>query len=182
MKNTCLALFLITSISVFGQELPINEKTGKVSYENIIKAEGTSASDLYMQANAWFAKTFNSENYAGIVNSDKEAGKIIAKGVIAVRIANIYMAYAAGGFDFTITFTAKEGRCRYVITDIKHDGKEDTMHSGGIIENEKPECGSMNMSKKKWNNLKTQVHDNLTSLSKDFEQHMSNVSSEDDDW
>jgi len=181
MKNTCLALFLITSMSAFGQELPINAKTGKVSYENIIKAEGSSASDLYVLANTWFTKTFSSTN-AGIVNADKEAGKIIAKGVIPVRIANIYMGYGAGGFDFTITFTAKEGRCRYVITDIKHDGKETTMHSGGIIENEKPECGSKNMSKKKWNNLKAQVHDNLTSLSKDFEQHMSDVSSGDDDW
>jgi len=181
MKNTCLALFLITSISAFGQELPINEKTGKVSYENIIKAEGSSASDLYVLANVWFIKTFNSAN-ASILNNDKESGKIIGKGVISVRIKNIYMGYLAGGFDYTFNFTAKEGRFRYVITDIKHEGKEEYIHSGGIIENEKPECGSMNMSKKTWKNLKAQVHDNLTALSKDFEQHMSNASSEDSDW
>jgi len=200
-------------VKVSLKELPINEKTGKVSYEGIVKVEGATAADLYIKANEWFSKTFNSDslgnqtkrnyydkwtdNYAGIVNSDKEASKIIAKGVIAVQNTpllrvidlGLYMKFEAGGFDFTITFTAKEGRCRYVITDIKHDGSifikkaPNEAATGGIIENKKPECGRTEMSKKKWNNLKAQVHYNLKSLSKDFEQYMSNKDwKDDDDW
>ena len=86
------------------------------------------------------------------------------------------------GFDFTINFTSKEGRYRYVITDIKHDSKTSNAKSGGVIENEKPECGSMFMFKRQWNKLKRQAHESISFLHKDLVQYMSETASEEDDW
>ena len=159
------------------QELPISEKTGKVCYEDVVKVDGVSASDLYVRANEWFVKTFNSANSV-IQMQDKEAGKIIGKGYVPVKS----MGYDAGGFDFTINFAAKEGRYRYVITDIKHDPKTSNMKSGGAIENEKPECGTMYMFKKQWKKLKVQAHESLTAMHKDLVQYMSETASEEEDW
>ena len=179
MKTILLSSFLMLSSIVFAQELPINEKTGKVSYEGIVKVEGSSATDLYIKANEWFAMTFNSANNV-IQMQDKDAGKIIGKGAIEVEKSG----YPNGVFDFTIKFTAKEGRYRYVITDIAHDKRGSALNgSGGAIENEKPACGSMNMFKKHWNKLKIQANNKLTVLSNDLTNHMSaNNSEDDDDW
>ena len=53
MKTILLSSFLMLSSIVFAQEFPINEKTGKVSYEGVVKVEGASATDLYIKANEW---------------------------------------------------------------------------------------------------------------------------------
>ena len=179
MKTILLSSFLMLSLIVVAQEFPINLKTGKVSYEGVFKVEGASATDLYIKANEWFARTFNSAKNV-IQMQDKEAGKIIGKGAIEVEKSG----YPNGVFDFTIKFTAKEGRYRYVITDIAHDKRGSALNgSGGAIENEKPACGSMNMFKKHWNKLKTQANNKLTVLSNDLKNHMSaNNSEDDDDW
>ena len=89
MKKLLFALAVISTIQqVFSQELPISEKTGKVCYEDVVKVEGVSASDLYVRANEWFAKTFNSAN-AVIQMQDKEAGKIIGKGYVPVQLMSV---------------------------------------------------------------------------------------------
>ena len=65
---------IFTTQQGFSQDLPINEKTGKVSFENIVKVDGVSKIDLYLLANEWFAKTFNSGNSV-IQMQDKEEGE-----------------------------------------------------------------------------------------------------------
>jgi len=176
MRLLIITLFLF-SITLNAQDFPISEKTGKVSYEGVVKVDGVSATDLYIRANEWFAKTFNSAN-AVIQMQDKEAGKIIGKGWIAVS----NMGYDAGGFDFRINFTAKEGRYRYIITDIEHDKKTSKFSSGGGIENEKPACGTFLMLKGQWRKLKKQAHDGITEMHQDLVLYMSETNSEEDDW
>ncbi|MBC8397472.1 MAG: DUF4468 domain-containing protein [Flavobacteriales bacterium] len=179
MKTILLSSFIMLSSIVFAQEFPINEKTGKVSYEGIIKVEGASTTDLYIKANEWFALAFNSANNV-IQMQDKDAGKIIGKGLFQVAKSG----YPNGVFDFTIKFTAKEGRYMYVITDISHDKRgSDLNGSGGAIENDKPACGSMNMGKKHWEKLKEKARIELTTLSDELIKYMSaNKSEDDDDW
>tara|TARA_R110002167_G_scaffold242708_1_gene448316 strand:+ start:282 stop:791 length:510 start_codon:yes stop_codon:yes gene_type:complete len=169
---------MLSSI-VFAQEFPINEKTGKVSYEGVVKVEGASATDLYIKANEWFAMAFNSANNV-IQMQDKDAGKIIGKGLFKVAKSG----YPNGVFDFTIMFTAKEGRYKYVITDISHDKRGSNLNgSGGAIENDKPACGSMKMGKKHWGKLKEKARIELTALSDELTKYMSANNSEDnDDW
>ena len=61
MKRILFALAVVCTIQqMFSQELPISEKTNKISYEGVINIEEASATDLYVKANEWFAITFNS--------------------------------------------------------------------------------------------------------------------------
>ena len=55
--NRLLALFFLFffSCSLFSQNLPVNERTGKVSYRNVVQVDGFSASDLYKKAKEWFS-------------------------------------------------------------------------------------------------------------------------------
>tara|TARA_B100000401_G_scaffold396766_1_gene306477 strand:+ start:220 stop:768 length:549 start_codon:yes stop_codon:yes gene_type:complete len=175
-----LALIFITQ-QVLSQDFPINEKTGKVSFENIIKVDDVSKSDLYLRANEWFAKTFNSANSV-IQMQDKEAGKIIGKGNITAY--GHYKNFESGIWKFTVSFTAKEGRFRYVISDIYHEtgGYENVKGAGGDIKNEKPACGKWYLTKGQWNKIKARAYTQFQDIANDLEESMTITLSEDDDW
>ena len=179
MKKILFALALVfTTQDVLSQELPINETTGKVTYEDIVKLEGIEKDVLYIRANEWFAKTFKLAN-AVIQVQDKEAGKIIGRGSISVT----NLGYDYGVFEFTLSFTAKEGRYKYVITDIRHDKSTATYGgTGGAIENEKPDCGTFLMFKKQWKSLKSKADKELKFVSNDLVEYMSRVDNSDEDW
>jgi hypothetical protein len=181
MKTILLSSFLMLSSIVFAQEFPINEKTGKVSYEGAVKVEGASATDLYIKANEWFARTFNSANNV-IQMQDKEAGKIIGKGNITAY--GHFKNFESGIWKFTVSFTAKEGRFRYVISDIYHEtgGYENVKGAGGDIKNEKPECGKWYLTKGQWNKIKARASTQFQDIAKDLEQSMTVTLNEDDDW
>lgn len=110
MKTILLSSFIMLSSIVFAQEFPINEKTGKVSFENTVKVDGASKSDLYLRANEWFAKTFSSANSV-IQMQDKEAGIIIGKG----NIKAYFKEWATVGvWNFTLSFESRDGRYIYL--------------------------------------------------------------------
>ena len=179
MKKLFFALLILTSQNILSQDFPINEKTGEVSFGKIIQAENVSKSDLYIRANEWFAKTFNSSQSV-IQMQDKEAGKIIGKGNITAY--GHYGKNESGIWNFTISFRAKEGRFQYSITDIYHDKGLAVSGSGGNIKNVKPECGKWLLTNKQWNKIKARAYVDFTNISKDFEETMTRVISEDDDW
>ena len=178
MRKILFLGLLIFSMSLYAQDFPINEKTGKVCYEGVVKVDGVSASDLYVRANEWFAKTFNSAN-AVIQMQDKEAGKIIGKGNITAynSIANV------GVWDFTLSFASREGRYRYTLTNISHDKSGSKLTgSGGEIGNEKPACGTWHIPKRAWNTLKANANKEFIETTNDLVQYMSETNSEEDDW
>ena len=75
-----LTLILVAN-NVFAQDnpiLPIDEKTGKIVYSEIVKVDSTSSPELYLRAKTWFVRNFNSANNV-IQLDDKESGKIIGK-------------------------------------------------------------------------------------------------------
>ena len=175
-----LAFFLISE-NATSQQFPINDKTGKVSFENIVKVDSVSKSDLYIRASEWFAKKFNSANSV-IQMQDKDAGKIIGKGNITAY--GHYGSYESGIWKFTISFASKEGRFRYAITDIYHEkgGADISCNAGGDIENDKPACGIWGMTKKQWNKIKSNAFSEFDSIAKDFESSMKVQYNDDDDW
>ena len=174
--KTLLTFFLaFTSLSLYSQNLPIDNKTGKVTYEEVVTVEGTYAEGIYIRANEWFAKTFNSAQDV-IQMQDKEAGRIIGKGSISVTL----MKYQQGFFEFTISFYAKDGRYKYIITDINHSNPGGS--SGGNIINEKPECGTFYMTKKQWIKLKIQAEEKISSMASNLKQFISEDENSEDEW
>ena len=73
MKNlTLISLLLLTSCVV--TQLPTEQTT----LEKVINVPGVAQNELYVRANTWFVKTFNSAESV-IEFQDKEAGKIAGK-------------------------------------------------------------------------------------------------------
>ena len=74
---------------------------------------------------------------------------------------------------------------KYEISNFIHTGEYDNVNrsSGGAIENDKPDCGSMFITKKQWNYIKQDCITNITKLSEDLKVTMSNKSEiEKKDW
>tara|TARA_Y100001954_G_C15641302_1_gene517828 strand:- start:284 stop:850 length:567 start_codon:yes stop_codon:yes gene_type:complete len=182
-----LVLFFLFffSCNLFSQNLPVNERTGKVSYRNVVQVDGFSASDLYKKAKEWFSVNTGESLNDKLISPNQYISSdntITAQGMFEVTSG---VGLDVGVFYYNITFQAKDGRYLCVITDIVHDGKTRGWKAGGAIENEKPDCGKIHMLKKKWVKLKQQANDNIVSLSKDFERHMLNSNKEtnnEDEW
>src|SRR5665647_1743863 len=84
MKNLILITLLLIPCFSFAQEvqLPINPKTQKIEYTDLVKVDSTLTSDeLYTRARSWFATAFKSANNV-IQMEDKSSGIIIGKGTI----------------------------------------------------------------------------------------------------
>ena len=177
MKKLLILLSIISTSFVNAQLFPISEKTGKVSYEGVVKIDSLSAQEIYSRANEWFAITFNSAQSV-IQMNDAEAKKIIGKAEIQV----FYGRSEAGKFLYTISFFAKEGRYKYIITDIYHVGVPGTNYkSGGKIENEIPDCGKWTLPPKLWIKHKNKTEKHIQSLIRNLNQYMNETNVLDDD-
>jgi len=112
-----LTFILLTTVVVcsHGQEklldiLPLND--GVVTYTNVIQVDEVKKEELYSRAKKWFATTYKSSKDV-IQLDDKENGEIVGKG-------NFKITYYARDpiVNHTITISVKDGRFKYVITDL----------------------------------------------------------------
>ncbi|WP_162055059.1 DUF4468 domain-containing protein [Pontibacter pamirensis] len=87
------------------QPLPINSKTGKIEFQEVIQVSGKSQAEIHTHAREWFAKAFVSAN-AVLQMDDKDAGILIGKGRLGDEI------------DILIKVESKDGRFRYTLTDV----------------------------------------------------------------
>lgn len=107
-------------------KMPIDSATGGYSYVDITQVPGKTKDDLYVKINEWVALNFKSANNV-IQMNDKEAGKIIVKGVtertlMYKMLGKNYIPYY---LNFTINFTVKDGRYRVIIDGFSAKNKTD---------------------------------------------------------
>ena len=102
-------LIVLYKQSAFSQDYPSPFK-----FETIDSMQGTK-SELFVKANEWVAKTFNSAKDV-IQMSDKDAGKIIAKGMME---SGGRVGFVKGTFyiKYTLSIDLKDNKCRIRISD-----------------------------------------------------------------
>lgn len=176
---------LIALLSIYGianaQEkisMPIDSATGKVVYTEIVYVESKTKDELYLNGKEWLANTFKSSKEV-IDMDDKEAGQIIGKGLFVVSLNGDW-----GYIHFTVALYFKDGRYKYEIKNISHENPKSSSRSGlgdgGAVENEKPACGKMLMSKKQWEKIKVNADSNIKNLIADLNYYM--IKSNSSDW
>jgi hypothetical protein len=136
------------------QALPRNSQTGRITYEGVVQVDGVSKADLFTRANAWAARTYRSANDVIQLN-DKEAGQLILKGNSRV---------SSRGSDFgvvrhTLTIYVKDGRYKYVLTDLTHDAAgARNVYSAGPLEQPQGHLFTMDVGNKKpWEDIRMQA-------------------------
>jgi hypothetical protein len=149
--------------------LPIDPTTKLISYEGVVEVPGVSKTDLYRRAYEWVAKTYRSANDV-IQMQDKEAGQLVAKGLTRVYTKSIGMTVDAGVVRHTLTVYVKDGRYKYVLTNLTHEaGSAPNIHSVGPLESQNLPFGA---SKKFWADVKQDANRDAYRMVADLQSAM----------
>jgi len=136
-----------------GTPLPFDEQTHRISYQGVVEVPDVTKDQLYVRANEWVAKAYRSANNV-IQMQDKEAGRLVAKGLIRVSLRVLGMDADAGVIRHTLTIYVKEGRYKYVLSDLSHEDLRPKATSIGPLERQELPFGA---SKKQWNELRIEA-------------------------
>lgn len=141
-----LGLSLMTS--VFAQ-LPKDAKTQKITWSEVVTAQGLTAANVYKKAYAWGLK----EKFTV---KEKVLGQKI---VFEANIPVSYNSVQRGGTEhgkvkFLITVFCKEGRYKYKMTSFKHTARHADC---GALESETSECTKYQLKPGEWKKIKDQT-------------------------
>lgn len=182
MKNLLLLsiCMVLGFVSKAQNELPINEKTGKVTFLEVISADGLSAQKLYD-----LTKEYAKEK--GYVSVEDVAGSK----VVYNATTTVYYPSAKGGgvtekgiVKFTYSGFFKDGKYRLILTDFVHEG-EGKLPDGGKLEAQTAACGKIKMTARAWVTIKNKTRANIEDLIVDTKRVIKEVQNDpanSDDW
>ncbi len=105
--------------------LTMDTLTNLITYSGVVEQEESSSDSLYARTKTFAAKTFvgvGKESKA-MFDVDKKGQKLIINGVLpAYSYGNKYSKKLIGTYQFKMTVLIKEGRYKYIITNLVHEG------------------------------------------------------------
>jgi len=157
MQKTLLTLSLLLTVFFSkAQNLPVNTKSGKITFMKTADAEGLTSQQLYDIAKEWGGK----QNFT--IEEDKAGIKITFKGLSKVEYPAVKSAEKIeGNINFKFQFGAKEGKYRYIFTNFTHTGDPE---DAGALEDAEPDCTFQKISIRGWTVLKKNTHKELLKL------------------
>jgi hypothetical protein len=175
------ALFFALLSYSFAQELPVDKNTGKITYLEVVDADGLTAKEMYTIGKKWAA-----DNKL-VLKEDKENETLVYTGNSALDYPNTTgNGIDKGKVSYTFSIFLKDNRYRFIVTDLAHSGEGKSAGSdGGKLENVSPECGKAKMSAKGWVTIKTKADTNLKALTADLKRvykEAQNDPSKKSDW
>lgn len=148
--------------------LPIDAQTKRITYEGVVEVSGVNKIELYRRAYEWVAKAYRSANDV-IQMQDKEAGQLVAKGSMRATGRSLGMTMDAGAVRHTLTIYVKDGRYKYVLTNLSHEGQVFTnVSSLGPLEQEKVSS----VTKKFWTTVKQEANRDAYRLIAELQESM----------
>ena len=172
-----LSLILITGVTI-AQDLPVDSKTQKITFTDVIEVEGLNAQAIFDKAIIWGAN-------CGFQLKAKETGKKIQwDGSVKVK----YPSVQRGGFEdgtvkFSVVVYCKDGRYKYTITNFTHTARHATC---GNLESEKSECTRFQLVPSSWVKIKKDTKAKVEKYLKDMKTVIKKdqviIEDTDDDW
>ncbi|RZK14723.1 MAG: DUF4468 domain-containing protein [Hymenobacter sp.] len=158
--------------------LPLDPQTQLISYQGVVEVPGVRKADLYARAATWVAKSYAATDN-DVQKHDPEAGELLVKGVRPAVTHALYegvMRSSYGGVvRHSLTIYVKDGRYKYILTDLVHDAAgAPTLRSGGPLEQERASLyGYAGLgSKKPWDELKVEATRDARHLLADLQAAM----------
>ncbi|SKD10116.1 protein of unknown function [Chitinophaga ginsengisegetis] len=174
MKYLIFVLLAAASLSVKAQEItfPKND-AGNIEYTNVIAVDSASEQQLYSRARLFVANAFKSATDVTQLE-DPTTFTVVTKGNLPRFYSNPFNKTQGGFVAFKFTVQCREGRYKYSVTDLIHkQSANSTIHdSGGLLTNEVPDCGRLNLPLKSWKRLKVQTDQNINLFINELKQTM----------
>ena len=167
---------LLSCLFTHAQDLPVDVKSGKITFIKTVDATGLTAQNLYD-----ISKTWGTENGFSI-KEDVSGKKIVFNASCKVEYPATKSAEKVEGtvhYEFHIG--AKEGKYRYIATKFEHKGP----HDGGALEDRVPDCEFTNLSSRSWIVVKKQTHKELITVIEGLKKKIKaeqNDPTKNDDW
>ncbi len=170
--------FVLLTSSVYAQDFPIDEKTGKITYTDVVDVDELSASDIYKKALAWGAsKKFQ-------LKAKEANSKIQWDGKIGVHYRGVQLGgYEDGTVTFSVVIYCKDGRYKYKLTNFKHTASHANC---GPLESEKSACTRHQLPYSSWVTIKKDTHEKvqkyIQSLKATVKKTSAIIEDTDSDW
>jgi hypothetical protein len=153
------------------------DKFGKIIYTEVVNMDSVKKDELFLRAKSCFVKLFKDANRV-IQNEDKENGSITGKGLIEIHLKAVGLVVPGGWVNFILNISVKDGKYKYNISDLRHEGNGSNIPSGGNLENGKPK----GWVTKQWNSIIIQTNDELKDLIRSIKDEMNNPSTKLNSW
>ncbi len=114
MKNYLLLLISLLPIMIYGQELKIDDETGKYTKKAVVEIDNMTQNEIYKKAIEWITLNYKSADDV-IQLKDESIGKIIIKGNFST---GIFMKQ--GWIRHTLILDFKNNKFRYTYTDLSY--------------------------------------------------------------
>jgi hypothetical protein len=138
-----------------GTQLPLDADTHLITYQGVVETPGATKDQLYTRAYDWMLRTFRTSNN---VVQKKDAGQVVGSGAWPI----ILFHQDAGQVVHTLTVYVKDGRYKYVLSNLTHQSEgADAMkgfRSGGPLEQTDVRLNPMFFGNKQWNNVRQQAN------------------------
>ncbi|MFM2225492.1 MAG: hypothetical protein RJA07_1694 [Bacteroidota bacterium] len=100
------------------ENLPIDTTTNKITFTDVVLTNGVSKEQLYERAKAWMINYYKSDQFS--IN-DKEAGRLTKEGMFTKTYNGREGKTSTTNHFYNITIYIKEGKYKYVISDLTGD-------------------------------------------------------------
>jgi Domain of unknown function (DUF4468) with TBP-like fold len=131
MKNTFLILMVIAATNCFGQQVaPVAQQDIPVAYTETVTITEVTKDALFIRARDWC-----SNNLQGLKIQDKETGELSGAGRLEGPITIHLMGARSGTatFTFLLNIWVKDGRYKYIITNINNTAVNGTNTNGDLF-------------------------------------------------
>jgi hypothetical protein len=156
--------------------LPIDPQTQRITYQGVVQVPGVSQADLYARAAAWATRTYP---VPGQLSLHPETSELTVKGQRVVTLRTTYAEVLRGSYagvvHHTLAIYVKDGRYKYVLTDLTHDATGvPNLRSGGTLEQDHASLfGYAGIgSRKPWDELKVEATRDVRHLMTDLQEAM----------
>lgn len=101
--------------------LNLDSNTNLITYQGVVEQEESGSDSLYARAKKFGEKLFGKDK--NVFETQKYGQKLVMNGTItAYSYANKYNKRSTGKYEFKMTVLIKEGRYKYTISNLVHQG------------------------------------------------------------
>jgi len=141
-----LLMGLAIAVGVQAQTFPIDSTTKKIAYSGVVNVAGATQAILFKRAHNM------NVSGSGVLTDKPTDGYYSYKGQFKVTYHAPQPGLMHTGIvNYTVVIACKEGRYKYIITDLVHTSEKG---NGGPLEKSVPECNKFVLTLQGWGDIK----------------------------